>query len=848
MGGASRAAAWTVLVLLIATSLLVAPPAGAESDEFPQCAAPPLDVLFLFDTTGSMGGEISDAQDGASQVMNNVLSQAPNARFGVAHYEDYPGSFSYPGYSNTYGSSGNVPWALVQGLTMDTAAVQNAIDSLSAFSGADYPESVSRAVHEVRHLGWRTNSVRVVVQFGDAPPHDLDFNGQNTGGDPGPDATAQTADDLDFETEVAQAAADDIRFVTINSGGTAAEAWFRYLADQTGGRYAELSGDFVGQVTDLILDFVPQPRLRARSAAVSAELSVPANPRIDVLPTQVTADGTDHKRLAHQPIAPLNGYVTTVDDGSSGTEAPGQLTSRGNVTITEFSLLGGTIQGRGLHGVAEARTVAGSSSADGDKTRIAEITVNGNTFAAPVPKNTIVPIPGVGVAILNESRTRTVGAQAAEQLVNLVHVVVDNAQMRGDIVVGHAYAATTCGPDVGALLSTQDNDAGSGGDAGDTPGSATPIAAPALVQGRTLGDDGVDFYAVSAAPGEKIEAAVLPSSRAEVAVEPLGTAPGLGASLPDLDLYLREPGTFRVREQSTLPLSAPDRVELNVDQAGPWILEVRRPAGAPEGNYTLGVSVTPIALLPQNDALQPGDAGDSCRTSRTISQGVHPGVLKGPDRSDWFDIDADIGDDLAFAVKPTEDADGADFDLFLYDGSCNPLLGSSLGKGLVPKGTADFVGPIPAPATQTYHVEVRRINGIGNYYLTAIAQDPQPTVSPIDAESGGDAGASQSGANPVQDPSVNQGRFPDGDGEDWYSFPADAGDRITATLKPSELSDADLYLVRPDGTVATSSTLTSSLPDAVQHVAGQTGTWYLRIVRQSGGGDYLFTVATESLV
>lgn len=210
------------------------------------------DVIFVFDRTGSMGDEISAVQASAINIMNNVKSQLPNTWFGVGSFMDYPGYFVYPGYEATYGnsSSGDVPWMLNIRPTSNYTEVVSSINSLTLGSGNDTPEDYTRALYEVSQVGsvgWRSRAKRIVVLFGDAPTHDLDFAGYNFGGDPGRDGIAQTADDLDFETVVQQVAAQDISVIAVDSGYSAdSEATFKGMsigygtAAGTNGRYFNL--------------------------------------------------------------------------------------------------------------------------------------------------------------------------------------------------------------------------------------------------------------------------------------------------------------------------------------------------------------------------------------------------------------------------------------------------------------------------------------------------------------------------------------------------------------------------------------------------------------------------------
>ncbi len=154
------------------------------------------DVYFLMDTTGSMGGEISNLQRGLTSgtyvagcgggVIGGIGCIVPNAWFGAAFFDDYPVS--------PYGSSGSGDevYRNRQDLTSDAAAAQRAVTGLRRHYGRDGPESNSQAIWAVttgrglgRYLtnrsscpdgrwGWpcfRADTIPIIVQFTDATYH-----------------------------------------------------------------------------------------------------------------------------------------------------------------------------------------------------------------------------------------------------------------------------------------------------------------------------------------------------------------------------------------------------------------------------------------------------------------------------------------------------------------------------------------------------------------------------------------------------------------------------------------------------------------------------------------------------
>ncbi|MCA1814726.1 MAG: hypothetical protein LC624_12405, partial [Halobacteriales archaeon] len=770
-------------------------------------------------------------------IMSNVDTAVPGTTFGVAEYKDYPG-VDWPGYG-TVGGSGDYPWLLTQDLTSDTTAVQNGINPLFASGGADEPESMTRAMYESQFVAWRPGALHIIVLFTDARAHDTGFNGQDTGGDPGRDGLALTADDLDFEDVVAQMASAGVQEIGVSVGAGGGSPYLQYAAAQTGGAFANLGGDFVTQVTNLILGLAPQASDAGQAVGLRAEAGTPANPFLQLAPVRSAGAASFDltEQLVFQNLPQLQGFVSGMNDGTRGTRGPADVRVVSNSTVAEVSLLNGLVYARGLHAVATSRTTALGSDAGFAGTSFDDIRVNGVDLSQPIAPNTVIPLAGVGTLILNEVKTSGAPGQSSEVLVHGLHLVLDTAQLRGELFLGRAYAGTSCAPKLGEVLRTFDNDAGIGGDAPGDPASAVLLTSPSLVQGRLVGSDRVDAYRIHASIGEKVSAAMVPSIRAAVDAHHVPTLPGVGAGLPLFSFTLRQPGDFAPRIVSAAS-SLPARVELNVDITGDWVLEVAN-GGAVDGNYTLGAAVSPILLNAQNDASLGGDAPDACGTQDPVlANGAFTGVLRDGDYDDWFTVRAKIGDAVSIVLKPAEDADGADFDLAAWDTDCSVLLAQSVnGKGIIPKGTPDEVSVLPADATRDYRVHVQRINGIGNWYLTVLVEDPMPTLGTIDVETMGDAGSDAGTANPLTAPAIVQGRLPDGDAQDWFRFNVANGDkRIVVALDPQLLSSFSLTLLRPDGSVAATQTEPLGVPASAVVNVDQVGVWNIRVAKVTGGG------------
>lgn len=119
-----------------------------------------VDVYFLTDSTGSMGGEITAVRNAASTILSNTAGLGDVA-FGVGEYRDITDAFTFR--HNVGGSH----------LTTDQGTAQAGINLWGAGGGGDFPEANLFGLESVAsETGWRAGSTRILVWFGDAPGHD----------------------------------------------------------------------------------------------------------------------------------------------------------------------------------------------------------------------------------------------------------------------------------------------------------------------------------------------------------------------------------------------------------------------------------------------------------------------------------------------------------------------------------------------------------------------------------------------------------------------------------------------------------------------------------------------------
>ena len=125
-------------------------------------AKPTIELVFVIDTTGSMGGLIEGAKQKVWGIVNEVMKSPtkPEVRMGLVAYRDH----------------GDAYVTQVLPVTRDLDKVYNTLMGYKAEGGGDTPEDVRQALSDgVRKAGWSPRSpniAQIIFLVGDAPPHD----------------------------------------------------------------------------------------------------------------------------------------------------------------------------------------------------------------------------------------------------------------------------------------------------------------------------------------------------------------------------------------------------------------------------------------------------------------------------------------------------------------------------------------------------------------------------------------------------------------------------------------------------------------------------------------------------
>lgn len=111
-----------------------------------------VDLAFVFDDTGSMGGEIEGAKAGVTDLTTAIDEKDVDARYALVTFKD---------------SDVEVD----QGFTRRASRLKSKVDDLSASAGGPRPEANFDAIERALDLNWRSDSQCVIVDITDAPSH-----------------------------------------------------------------------------------------------------------------------------------------------------------------------------------------------------------------------------------------------------------------------------------------------------------------------------------------------------------------------------------------------------------------------------------------------------------------------------------------------------------------------------------------------------------------------------------------------------------------------------------------------------------------------------------------------------
>src|SRR5213596_2795943 len=146
----------TTIILLALLIVGIAPAATERANE----NKPRIEVCFVLDTTGSMGGLIEGAKQKIWSIANEMISAkpTPELKLGLIGYRDRGDEYVVKSFQ----------------LTEDIDSIYGHLRDFKAGGGGDAPESVNEALAEAIHkMPWSSEKriLKIIFLVGDAPPH-----------------------------------------------------------------------------------------------------------------------------------------------------------------------------------------------------------------------------------------------------------------------------------------------------------------------------------------------------------------------------------------------------------------------------------------------------------------------------------------------------------------------------------------------------------------------------------------------------------------------------------------------------------------------------------------------------
>ncbi len=166
------------------------------------------DIVFVFDTTGSMGGEINDLKARASAFADALAAKGIDYRLALITFGDTVDK--------------------VYDFTNDISIFKGWIESLRAYGGGDVKENALEGLARASKLDFRTITQRIAILITDAPYHQA---GETGGGGT-----------TEYTTESIIALLKEHRILTNVVGPD--QPQFHQIADGTGGLFFNITGDF----------------------------------------------------------------------------------------------------------------------------------------------------------------------------------------------------------------------------------------------------------------------------------------------------------------------------------------------------------------------------------------------------------------------------------------------------------------------------------------------------------------------------------------------------------------------------------------------------------------------------
>lgn len=184
-----------------------------------------VDVVFSFDTTGSMYPCLAQLRRKLRQTVTQLFSSIPGLRVGLIAHGDYC-------------DEGSTYLSRTFQLNRDADALCRFVDQVGPTGGGDLPEAYEHVLREARGMQWSKSATRVLVMIGDDVPHGPHY--------------PQNRLKLDWRVEATGLAKEGVTIYAVQALNRGhATAFYKELAERGCGYHLPLNQ--LDHVTELIL-------------------------------------------------------------------------------------------------------------------------------------------------------------------------------------------------------------------------------------------------------------------------------------------------------------------------------------------------------------------------------------------------------------------------------------------------------------------------------------------------------------------------------------------------------------------------------------------------------------------
>lgn len=279
-----------------------------------------IEVVFSFDTTGSMYPCLTQVRRRIKETVNRLINEIPLIKIGIIAHGDYCDKDS------TYVTKHF-------DLSADIDAICNFVQNVSPTNGGDAPECYELVLHEAQSFSWSKSASKSLVLIGDDIPH----------------APAQNPQKLNWRQEIKKLADKEIMVYGVQAlNRSHATPFYKELAQESGGFHVNL--DQFSYITDLFL-------------AVCYQQS--SNEQLQAYEKEIIEEGRMSRGLNRIFNSMMKREETVYEAASLRTVSPGRfqvLDVDDNVSIKAFVLDNGLNfkVGRGFYEFTKTETIQGS--------------------------------------------------------------------------------------------------------------------------------------------------------------------------------------------------------------------------------------------------------------------------------------------------------------------------------------------------------------------------------------------------------------------------------------------------------------------------------------------------------